>query len=498
MSTVLMTSEPRPTIEIIDTTLRDAQQCLWATRMTASMMAPMAERMEKAGFAMIDFMAPVQFDVCVRYLKENPWEKARFFRRKFRNTPMRSYCRSKSLIGFNLVPDDIVELWIDRLHANGFRVVGTLDALFDIENMLVSVRRAKKLGLYSVGALVFCESPIHTDELYMRTAKALVERGGIDAIMIKDSGALLTPERIRTLVPALQSVLGDRPIELHSHCNTSLAPLVYVEAVRLGVRQLHTSIAPLASGPAQPSIQLMLRNLNVAGYETRVKRAEVDMISQYLAELADREGFPSGQPMEYDAFHYKHQMPGGMLANWRYQLSQSGLEERFEEILEEIVLIREELGWPIMVTPFSQIIAVQAMLNVVGGERYRCVPDEVKMYALGYFGTLLAPVKPDVLDRIVENGSDRIALEPVALEPALGTLRRAYPHADDDERLLRYVFAGDEVNGMLAAGPMKITVPATSPVARLVEELSTRRDVAHFEIEKKDLHFAYRRNSCCV
>jgi oxaloacetate decarboxylase alpha subunit len=148
------------TIDIIDTTLRDAQQCLWATRMTAGMMLPIAEAMDEAGFAMIDFMAPVQFDVCVRYLKENPWEKARLFREKFRNTPLRGYCRSKSLVGFSMVPDDIVEFWIERLHANGFRVVGTLDALFDVENMLVSVNHAKRLGMYSVGALVFCESPV--------------------------------------------------------------------------------------------------------------------------------------------------------------------------------------------------------------------------------------------------------------------------------------------------------------------------------------------------
>ncbi|MBF6570118.1 MAG: carboxylase [Candidatus Binataceae bacterium] len=478
-------------IEIIDTTLRDAQQCLWTTRMTAAMMAPIAETMEQAGFAMIDFMAPVQFDVCVRYLKENPWEKARYFRQIFRTTPLRGYCRSKSLVGFGMVPDDIVELWIERLCANGFSVVGTLDALFDVDNMLVSVRHAKRLGMYSVGALVFCESPVHTDEVYARTARELVERGGVDAIMIKDSGALLTPDRIRTLVPALQAVMGDRPLELHSHCNTGLAPLVYLEAARLGVEQLHTSIAPLASGPAQPATQLMLRNLDLSGFATRVDRSKVDSISDYLADLAAREGFPHGEPMEYDAFHYRHQMPGGMLANWRYQLRQSGLEDRFDEILEEITRIRPELGWPIMVTPFSQIIAVQAMLNVVGGERYRSVPDEVKMYALGHFGKLLAPVEPNVLDKIAENGSPKIPLKPRSLAPALPELRRAYPTADDDERLLRFMFAGNEVDDMIAEGPLKVSVPSGSPVARLVEALAARPAVKYLQIEKKGARLVY-------
>jgi oxaloacetate decarboxylase alpha subunit len=478
-------------IEIIDTTLRDGQQCLWTTRMTAGMMAPIADDMERAGFAMIDFMAPVQFDVCVRYLKENPWEKARFFRQKFRSTPLRSYCRSKSLVGFGMVPDDIVELWIERLHANGFGVVGTLDALFDVDNMLVSVRHAKRLGMYAVGALVFCDSPVHTDEVYARTARELIERGGADAIMIKDSGALLTPDRVRTLVPALKAVTGERPLELHSHCNTGLAPLVYLEGAKLGVQQLHTSIAPLASGPAQPSTQLTLRNLEIAGFRTRVDRGRVDTVSDYLADLAAREGFPLGEPMEYDAFHYRHQMPGGMLANWRYQLRQSGLEDRFDEILEEIARIRPELGWPIMVTPFSQIIAVQAMLNVIGGERYRSVPDEVKMYALGHFGKLLAPVDPDVLDRIVENGSPKISLQPQPLAPALPSLRKAYPDADDDERLLRFMFAGKEVNDMLAAGPLNVLAPSGSPVARLVEALASRPALKYLEVQKKGARFAY-------
>src|SRR5690606_28239142 len=237
-------------IGIIDTTLRDAQQCLWTTRMTAGMMAPIAKIMDRTGYDQIDFMAPVQFDVCVRYLREDPWEKARYFRKQFQNTPLRGYCRSKSLLGFAMVPDDVVELWIERLCANGFSVVGTLDALFDVDNMVVSLRRAKALGMRAIGALVFCESELHTDVLYAQTAKALIERADIDGIMIKDSGALLTQDRIRTLVPALRAVLGDRSLELHSHCNTGLAPVVYLEAARLGIDQLHTAVAPLAGGPA--------------------------------------------------------------------------------------------------------------------------------------------------------------------------------------------------------------------------------------------------------
>ena len=486
---------PSRAVGIIDTTLRDAQQCLWTTRMTAGMMAPISETMDRIGFDQIDFMAPVQFDVCVRYLREDPWEKARFFRKKFADTPLRGYCRSKSLVGFGLVPDDIVELWIERLAANGFRIVGTLDSLLDVDNMSVSIRHAKKLGLYSVGALVFCESPVHTDEVYARTAHELVTRCGVDAIMLKDSGALLTPDRIRTIVPALKAVIGDRPLELHSHCNTGLAPLAYLEAVKLGVDQLHTSIAPLANGPAQPATQSTIRNLKLAGFGTRIRLDLVDEVSEYLERLAAREDFPRGVPMEYDAFHYRHQMPGGMLANWRFQLQQSGLESRFDEILIEIARVREELGWPIMVTPFSQIIAVQAMLNVVGGERYRSVPDEVKMYALGHFGKLLAPVDPQVLDRIVENGSQKIPLRQEPLPPAMPVLRKAYPQMSDDERLLRYMFPDADVNKVQSAGALKVSAPADGPVARLIGEIGARPFITHFDLEHKGVRIAITRRA---
>lgn len=480
-------------IGIIDTTLRDAQQCLWTTRMTAGMMAPIAQAMDRAGYDQIDFMAPVQFDVCVRYLREDPWEKARYFRQQFQSTPLRGYCRSKSLLGFAMVPDDIVELWIERLCANGFSVVGTLDALFDIDNMVVSLRRAKALGMRAIGALVFCESELHTDELYAQTAKTLVERADIDGIMIKDSGALLTQDRIRTLVPAIKAVLGHRSLELHSHCNTGLAPLVYLEAARLGIDQLHTAVAPLAGGPAQPSAQQTLHNLAQIGFATNVDLGAIDEISEYLRDLAAQEGFPLGAHMDYDVFHYKHQMPGGMLANWRFQLRQAGLEDRFDEILEEIVQIRRELAWPIMVTPFSQIIAVQAMLNVVGGERYASVPDEVKMYALGHFGKLLAPVDANALDRIVANGSKSIPLSPQPLEPALPQLRRKYPHASDDERLLRFMFPGNDVDEMIAAGPLRTEYSINQPVERLLKALTAQKRVTHLSLSKGKDRFSYTR-----
>lgn len=458
-------------IGIIDTTLRDAHQCLWATRMTTAHMLPVLERMDRAGFTSIDLMGAIQFDVSVRYLKEDPWERVRRVHQKAPNTPFRALIRSKSILSFDVLPDDIVELWVERLHANGFKVIGSFDGLNDVDNIAGGLKLAKRLGAYTFGALSFCESPVHTDELFVRMARDLITDCNVDSIMLKDAGGLLTVDRIRTLVPALKKAIGKIPLELHSHCLTGLAPLVYLEAVKLGVDQLHTSISPLANGAAQPATQTISRNLRSMGYAVNVNDTLVDEVGEHFSRIAKNEGLPIGVPMEYDAFHYEHQIPGGMLSNFKSQLAHAGLSHKFDELLHECALVRKELAWPIMITPFAQIVGTQAVLNVMHGERYRVVPNEVKKYVLGYYGKLLGPVDPEVLDRIVNNGSKEIALEPAPLSSAVPALRDKYANASDDERLLRYMFSGRQVDDMLAAGPMQTHYNFGIPIVDLLKEL---------------------------
>ena len=462
-------------IPVVDTTLRDAHQCLWATRMITAHMLPVAEKMDRAGFQRIDLAGTIQFDVCIRFLKENPWERVRLMRQRVTRTPLSSFVRSKNLVSFDVLPDDIVGLWVERLVANGFREVGVFDGLNDVDNMLATIDVARGLGVKTFGALSYCLSPVHTDELYVRTARDLVMRGKVDAIWLKDAGGLLTVDRIRTLVPAVKRVIGNIPLELHSHCMTGLAPLVYLEGIKAGADRIHTSIAPLANGNAQPATQSLARDLRAMGFGVGIDDALVDEVGEHFRRIAELEGKPVGTPQEYDSFHYEHQIPGGMMSNFRSQLAQAGLSHLFQKLLEECARVRKELGYPIMITPFAQLVGTQAVLNVVQGERYRTVPDEVKKYALGYYGRLLAPVDPDVLDRIVANGSPRIALEPAALPPAVARLRRQYPHIDDDERILRFMFAGGQVDEMLAAGPMKTEYIFEKPLVRLVRELTGRR-----------------------
>jgi len=443
--------------------------------MTTAHMLPVAEIMDRIGFQRIEAIAAIQFDVCVRFLKEDPWQRVRLLRERIKRTPLSSFLRSKNLVSFDFVPDDIVAFWVERLLANGIREIGSFDGLNDVDNMLAALDVARRLGARTIGALSYSLSPVHTDDLYARTAKALVDRGKVDAIWIKDAGGLLTVDRIRTLVPALRKVVGDTPLELHSHCLTGIAPLVYLEGVKAGGDCIHTSIAPLANGAAQPSLQSMTKNLRELGFRLEIDETAVAQVSEHFSRVAEQEDKPVGQVLEYDAFHYEHQIPGGMLSNFRVQLAEAGLSHKFDELLQECARVRKELGYPIMITPFSQFVGTQSVLNVVHGERYRHVPDEIKKYALGYYGKLLAPVDPNVLDAIVQNGSRRIALKPMPLEPGLARLRKRYPRANDDELALRAMFAGNQVDEMLAAGPMQTHYLFEKPLVRLIRELAARK-----------------------
>lgn len=468
----------RREIKIIDTTLRDGHQSLWATRMRTEHILSMAGEFDKAGFVQVDLMAPIQFDVAVRYLKEDPWERVRQAHQHAPNTKFRALIRSKNIASFDFLPDDVILAWVESLYANGFRVIGSFDGLNDVDNIAPGLIRAKELGASTFGAVSFSESPVHTDELFVAKARELIEKADVDAIMLKDAGGLLTPDRIRTLVPALKEAIGDRPLELHSHNPTGLATLVYLEAAELGVDLLHTSIAPLANGTGQPSTQRVVRDLRALGYTVNVDDARIDAISDQINEIAEREGKPLGQPAEYDGLHYMHQTPGGMMSNFRSQLETAGLSDRFDELLHEVARVRSELAFPIMITPFAQFVGTQAVMNVISGDRYSVVPNEIKKYVLGYYGELLAPIEPELRARIIANGASSIAVEPAPIEPMLPDLRERYPNESIEMLLLRAMFAGTQVDEMkrtVAAGgnPDEISSPVLGLIKGLYEKSSS-------------------------
>jgi oxaloacetate decarboxylase (Na+ extruding) subunit alpha len=468
-------------ISLIDVTLRDAHQCLWATRMTTAMMAEIAPLIDRAGFEAIDLVGGAVFDVCVRYLREDPWERMRIVSSWVKQTPLIVMTRGQSLFTFEFFPDDIVALTAERIFANGIRYHTPYDALNDVRNMEVPVRAAKKVGLYVDAGVVYSVSPVHTDDYYARKIKQLVALGA-DAIFLKDPSGLLTPERAATLVPAAKAACGDLPLQLHSHCLTGLAPYVAVQSVPLGVDVVHTATSTLANGASHPATETFAHNIARHGYDTGVDLALVQQVAERLRYIARREGKPVGQIAEHDSFHYEHQMPGGMISNLRSQLATIGIEHKLPAILEEAARVRCDLGYPIIVSPFAQFVMTQAVLNVMGKERYGTVPDEVRKYVLGYYGEIAGPIERNIFDRI-GNGAAPVKERPGdLLEPAVQRIRRERgPFKSDDDLLLAAYYADQEYNALKAAGPIKTDYPlARTPLITLLREIALRPDITSF------------------
>jgi oxaloacetate decarboxylase alpha subunit len=386
-------------IEFVDTSFRDAQQSQWGEKMNTAMMYKIAPMMNLAGFRAMDATAISHFEFAVRYHRENPWERMRLLSKAIPSTPLSLMMLGNSLTIFKVTAGPIMALWMERLAANGIRRVQMMEASNIMGDMSDGVRYAKNAGLETVVALVYSHSPVHTDEYYAKRAKDAVKLAP-DVIYLKDPGGLLTPERTRTLIPMIQRNINEIALELHSHCTTGLAPLCYLEAMKLGVKTFHTATSPLANGPSQPSTENTLRNAYHMGYSSLVDEKALEAIAAHFGEVAEGERLPTGVPLEYDLNQYEHQVPGGVISNMKRQLAQLNFGHRLEEVLEETVLVRKELGYPIMVTPFSQFVVTQASLNIIQGERYKTITDEVIKFALGHYGDQASPVDQDFMDRI--------------------------------------------------------------------------------------------------
>lgn len=473
--------KPNRTISLIDVTLRDAHQCLWATRMTTAMMAETAPLLDEAGFEAIDLVGGAVFDVCVRYLREDPWERMRIVSRWVKKTPLIVMTRGQSLFTFEFFADDVVELTAERIFANGMRYHTPYDALNDIRNLEVPIRAAKRVGLYVAAGVAYTQSPVHTDAYYAGKVRELVALG-VDAVFLKDQAGLLTPERVATLVPVAKQACGGLPLQIHTHCLSGLGPYVAVRAIEAGVDVVHTATSPLANGASHPPTELFVKNARRLGFGVPINLTMIDAVAERLRYIAAREGKPLGTPNQFDAFHYEHQIPGGMISNLESQLKPMGLLGRMPEIMEEAARVRHDLGYPLIVSPFAQFVVTQAVLNVMGKERYAAVPDEVRKYVLGHYGKSPGPIDPDVYDRIT-GGAEPISGRPGALiPPALDRIRaQRGPFASDDDLLLAAFYADGEYKAVKAAGPIKTDYPlANTPLATLLKEVAARPDIKSF------------------
>lgn len=462
-------------VRFIDTTLRDGNQSLWALNMRVGAMLPAAEPMDEAGFESMEFFVSVMFKKYVREHKENPWEWLRQGTKKFRKTRLRYHGGMHS--AFEKTPHCILKLLVERLVDYGLTLTRTSNCWNDYDLFKEEIADLKKVGMDAVANLIYSVSPRHTDEYYANKARGAAAIKPY-RICFKDVGGLLTPQRARTLIPIVLKNAGDIPVEFHAHCNSGQAPLCYIEGVKLGMRTLHTAVPPLANGSGQPSIFNIAQNLRALGYTPVVNEQALKPAQEHFTRVAKRDGLPVGKPVEYDHSQYLHQVPGGMISNMRHQLRIVGMEHKMEAALEESGRVRAEFGYPIMVTPLSQYVGTQAAINVILGERYKEVPDQVIQYALGIWGKEGAELMdPAIKDRILSRPRAKEWIGWTPPEPSLQEVRRRFPAGISDEELILRFLAGDDAVAALAnAGKPREYLDATQPLVKLIEQLSKRKD----------------------
>lgn len=485
-------------VKFVDTTLRDGQMSLWATHLTTEMIRPVADRFDKAGYAAAEVIGGAFFKKLVRELREDPFERIRVVKAAMPNTPLRMI-HSRHALAFQITPPVFYELLARRVAANGVDEVRLSDPSNTPENWERNVRAARAAGLRTTVNLVFSVSPKHTDAYYAEKARAAAAIGP-DAICLKDPGGLLVPERVATLVSVIQREIGSIPLEFHGHCNNGEGPRNALTAIRLGVRIVDSAIPPLANGASLPNVFGLAANVEALGYRPRLDTEPLREIAEHLEQVRVAGGFPMGIPAEYDERYYRHQVPGGMISNLRHQLAEAGMADRLDEVLEETGRVRADLGYPIMVTPYSQFVGIQAAINVMAGERYAQVIDEVLLYALGYWGEEeSASVDPDVKDKLLAGPRAReLAERRPATDLTIDDLRRSVDGdgISEDELLLRLFAGTDAVRRMRSAPPVEPRLGATTPWFSLLERLAEASGYRWVHVSKggsslyveKDLH----------
>jgi oxaloacetate decarboxylase (Na+ extruding) subunit alpha len=479
-------------MQLLDVSIRDGNQSLWgAMGFTTPQILSIAPVMDRVGFRALDFTSSTHMGVAVRTHKENPWERIRMAHAAMPNTPLQFIGTGLRFISWESQHPDFMQIVYNRLVASGISRFVVLDPMHDADALLESARLIRKAGATEIiAALTYTLSDFHDDAFYAKFAARVSKSPHIDRAYIKDPSGLLTPERARTLIPAVRAQLGCLPLELHSHCTIGLSALSYMTAAELGVEVLQVACGPLANGSSLPNAQRVVANLRELGHTVRIDDRTLATVADYFTRLAEAEGLPAGTPQEYDASFLRHQVAGGVMTTTRRQLVELGLEDRFADVLREVIQVRAELGYPIMVTPFPQIVCTQALCNIIGAERYGNVSDQVIRYVLGKFGRSTLEIDPRVKDRILSQPRAReLAGEPPPLPPQ--ELRKRFkPEISDDEFLLRAVMPAEEVDAMLAAGPARRHYnPDMQPIFKLLRELEKRPAARDLVIEKPGFRF---------
>lgn len=484
-------------VSFVDQTLRDGQQSLWGMRIRAGMAQAAAENIDRTGFHTVDVTGSSMFECMMRYSREDPWEGLDLWRSWMPNSRLRAGTRSNCIAKFGLTPDSLMDLWVRTLVKHGIQSFWIYDCLYNMEQMRRLTQVAHDAGAEVVPAIMFGISPVHTDEWFAARVREMVSWGTVSVIYVEDAPGILAPERGRTLIPALVDAAGDSPLELHCHNTVGLAPLNYMTGLDAGVRIFHTASRPLANGPSLPSTESMVENARWHGYEHSLDTSRLDPVATHFARVAAQEGWAVGVPNEYSTFAYHHQLPGGMTGTLKAQLAQYGMEDRLGEVLEEVVRVREDLGHPISATPFSQLMGIQSVLNIVTGDRYSMVPDEVIIYTLGHLGNPPAPIDPDVRDRILSSPRAQQYLSWEPPQPTLKELRRQFgdEQMSDEELLCRYLVPAADFEATRAAGRLNPTYVFrdTRAAEDLIETALTMRRPRHLRVRGSGVDLDLRR-----
>jgi len=397
-------------LRITDTTLRDAHQSLWATRMRTEDILSIVDVIDNVGYYSLECWGGATFDVCLRFLRENPWERLRMIKAKAKNTPLQMLLRGQNLVGYRNYPDDVVERFVALACENGIDIFRVFDALNDSRNLEAAVRAVKKYGGHAQGTLSYTISPVHTVDKYIEYAREQVALG-IDSLCIKDMAGILSPIGAERLVSALVKNISV-PIQLHCHATSGMATAAYVDGVRAGAGAIDCAISSMSGSSSQPPVETLAYIFGETTYAPSLDMDALERVAKYFEELAPRRHLASAAATSIDPGILRHQIPGGMISNFRSQLAQQHALEKLPEVLEEVTKVREDLGWPPLVTPTSQIVGTQAVMNVLAGERYKIVPNEIKDYIRGLYGRPPAPIRQELVKKIL--GDEK----PISYRPA--------------------------------------------------------------------------------
>ena len=396
-------------VQFTETVLRDANQSLIATRLPYSKFEPILETMDKAGFYSAEVWGGATFDVCLRYLREDPWERLRKIRAKMPNTKLQMLLRGQNILGYKHYPDDVVRKFVEYSVKNGIDIIRIFDALNDVRNLEVAIDETVKQGAHASGTISYTTSPVHTLENYVKMVKDLKSMG-VKSICIKDMAGLMGPKEAYDLVSAIKDAVPELPLVIHTHCTTGLAYMTQLKAVEAGADVLDTAISPFSGGTSQPATETLFYTLKELGYDVELNEKILIEMANYFKPIRNdylADGTLNPISMSTDTQCLTYQIPGGMLSNLLSQLKMMNALDKFEDALIETPRVRKDMGYPPLVTPTSQLVGSQAVQNVLAGERYKNVGAEIKAYCRGEYGRTPAPIDPEIRAKIL-NGEKPI------------------------------------------------------------------------------------------